>query len=235
MTTSKSGIVISLILVIVLFIMVKCNVLNQHNRDTIVLTKSTIEISTASRDIEFYTAGGSIPVVELVENGRTAKTYSVSNNEVRLKRDGNETVRVGIPAQFEYAKLKTVSGGITGSAAVENAEIGTVSGRVSIDSLSGEDLEIESVSGSIMINDAAAEELSINTVSGSITVNAFTAEESDFNSVSGSIHASTTLKAAEVSTTTVSGSMDIGIVNDPESENEIRIKTVSGSASIFGI
>jgi len=234
-SNNKAIIVILLIIVLVAGFFVKTNWFNFgfNKGDSVKLTNNTIEVKTTSKSISIYPIEGNKPLVERKVNGKVIKSYTVGDSDrFSSTKEKNEVLYVGVPENFGYVEISSVSGSINGSLNARDIEISTVSGSQKLEKLEGNDIELDTVSGSINISDLNAQNFDCQGVSGSLTVNNYNCPEGSFNSVSGSITIKSSLPSFDYSLTSVSSTKELEILQDENSSNNLDINSISGSITV---
>ncbi len=125
---------------------------------------------------------------------------------------------------LEEVEIKSVSGSISmHDFSAEDLTISQVSGRIMVSGLKTEDLKLSAVSGQIKAADLQAEDLNISGVSGEVEVTGFHAEDAHLQTVSGSLNAAG--DCDDLSVDSVSGLAAVTLNRLPESAD---VHTVSG-------
>jgi hypothetical protein len=234
-SNNKAVIVIVLIIVLVAGFFVKTNwfILGFSKGDSVKLTNNTIEVTTTSKSINIYQIEGNTPLVERKVNNKVIQSYSAGDSDrFSSTKERNEILYVGVPNNFNFVEISSVSGSISGALKARDIELSTVSGSIRIENLEGEDIELDTVSGSIDVNSLTASNFDCQGVSGSIDVDNYNCPEGSFNSVSGSILIKSSLPSFDYSFTSVSSTKELEILQDENSSNNLDINSVSGSIRV---
>ena len=111
---------------------------------------------------------------------------------------------------------------IPADAQLEDVELSTAAGTVTLADLTLEELDVESVSGDVNLENLVSQSIDAESVSGNVTLLNCTAKEAEGDSTSGSVRLEGTFDDVEMSS--VSGSCQLYA----EIHQEAQIKTVSG-------
>ncbi len=139
-----------------------------------------------------------------------------------------ELPRVSL-GSLEDVEIKSVSGVITlPDLSVEDLTISTVNGAVNASRLQAEDMKLSSVSGNLRLMEIQGENVEVSSVNGEINVQSFRGEDAVLKTVSGKLKAIGTGESLEVST--VSGKAEVILTEMPDSD--VNLHTVSGRVSL---
>lgn len=191
----------------------------------------------------------------LEENERLWFSYDDGEMEIRWTKDGRTVSKGGFLKRGVWSGMSTLSkrlvvelpqslgtleelkvNSASGSVLLENlnvyledADINTASGALTLSGLHGESLRFNTASGSITADHIAGEDVHLNSASGCLYLEQLTGEELYANSASGSMNAEG-IHGETIKLTTVSGSLNAKGL----SGEEIKLSTVSGSLSAEG-
>lgn len=188
---------------------------------------------SADARVEVHNLKGSIRIVGTTDN--ELRVRGELGDQAELKAIGNNADSVEVRVEYPNSSGWGWGGRGGDTRLVVEVPVGVqldvsaVSADIDISGVSGEQLVAESVSGNIEVRDSAPQRLSLSTVSGSQKVES-AAAKLQLESVSGEISLQAS-KADQLSMETVSGAVDIVLA---QPAREIRIETVSGSASLRG-
>lgn len=132
-------------------------------------------------------------------------------------------------SSLEDVEIKSVSGMITlPDLSVEDLTVSVVNGSVNASRLQAEDMKLSSVSGNLRLMEIQGEDVEISSVNGEINVQSFRGEDVVLKTVSGKLKAIGTGESLEVST--VSGPAEVILTEMPDSD--VNLHTVSGRMSL---
>lgn len=130
---------------------------------------------------------------------------------------------------LEDVEIKSVSGMITlPDLSVEDLTVSVVNGSVNASRLQAEDMKLSSVSGNLRLMEIQGEDVEVSGVNGEINVQSFRGEDVVLKTVSGKLKAIGTGESLEVST--VSGPAEVILTEMPDSD--VNLHTVSGRVSL---
>lgn len=156
------------------------------------------------------------PIDERIKVEQVGDTLAIREFKKNMfMRNNNYQIVISLPSNYEFNKVD-----ITGTSC--DISLGGYS------KFKVNDLDLNSVSGDISVSSIEGEKLQINTVSGDIDINSLKFEDIDTNSVSGD-HQLEEIKANKIQTNSVSGDLQAKNLDIPKLESQ----SISGDVEII--
>lgn len=183
--------------------------------------------------VEVTGGGAHVTVRVIVPNGNSYHDEGEARLKVQVPRHCALEVSL-VSADLRVsgvegdAKLKTVSGDITGDTGGA-LQVDTVSGDVQLTARNATSARVKTISGDTTLNGGSGE-VNVESVSGDATLKLGTLKHSHFESVSGDLHVSGTLEAGgQLDAASVSGNVHLSFGATPDAD--IDLQTLSGDIS----